>query len=132
MALMMDALSTPEEIPIIQESKPATPRYIVELRNKHGYHPTIGRLEFGVCWVGSNAADTLKFYSNLQHLHVLTEYEERMPSLTQGKGRDDSKCIQQRQSRSLRKNILQRDREAAAMLTDDDTDSYISELGEVL
>jgi hypothetical protein len=128
----MDTLSTPVETPIIQESKPATPLYTVEHINKHGYNRTTGRLEFSVCWVGSNAADTLESYSNLQHLHVLTEYEERMPSLTQGKGQYGIKCTQQRQSRSLRKYTLQRDREATAMLTEEDTDSDISELGEVL
>jgi hypothetical protein len=116
MALMMDALSTPEETPIIQESKPTTPCYMVERINKHGYNRTTGRLDFSVRWVRSNAADTLESYSNLQHLHVLTEYEERMPSLTQGKGQNGIKCTQQRQSRSLRKYTLQRNREAFAII----------------
>jgi hypothetical protein len=92
MALMMDALSTPEETPIIQESKPTTPRYIVERVNGHSYNRATGCLEFRVCWVGTNAADTLKSCSNLQYLCVLTEYEERMPSLNQGKGQNGIKC----------------------------------------
>jgi hypothetical protein len=128
MALMMDALNTPEETPIIPESQPVTPRYTVQHVNKHGYNRATGRLEFSVSWVGCDAADTLESYSNLHHLHVLINYETRLHDLTQGKDRN----VIKKQSRILRKYILQRDREAAAVLTEEDTDSDISELGEVL
>jgi hypothetical protein len=130
MALMMDALGTPDGTPIILESKPAPPRFTAERINNHGYNKTTRRLEFSVSWVGSSEADTLESYHNLGHLHILTEYEIRMHDLNHGSGEDNVKCTRQRQRHNLRKYILQRDREAAAMLSEDDTDSNVSELKE--
>jgi hypothetical protein len=53
-----------------------------------------------------------------------------MPNIDPSQGLGNRKCIQQRISRSPGKYILQRDREAAAMLSEEDTDSDVSELEE--
>jgi hypothetical protein len=87
-------------------------------------------LEYSVRWVGSAEEDTLESYPNLRHLHVLKEYEARMPNIDPSKGLGDRKCIEQRVARSLSKYILHRDRGAAAMLSEEDTVSDVSELGE--
>jgi hypothetical protein len=132
MALMMDALHTPEETPFILKSKPRLPRYTVERVNGHSYNRITSLLEHSVRWVGSADEDTLESYPNLRLLHVPNEYKARMPNIDPSKGLGDRKCIQQRMARSLGKYILQRDQEAAAMLSEEDTDSDVSELGEEL
>jgi hypothetical protein len=128
MALLMDALNTQPRTSIIHVQQPTPPRYTARCVNKHSYQRVTRHLEFSVSWIGSDSEETVEIYSNLQHLHVLTEYEERLHSLTQGNHRNDIK----RHSRVIRKYILQWDREAAARLTEEDTDYDISDLGEVL
>jgi hypothetical protein len=130
MTLMMDALDTPEETPFISKSEPKLPRYNAERINGHGYNRITGLLEYRVRWAGPAEEDTLESYSNLRHLDVLHKYETRMPNIDPSYGSGDRKCHQQRISRSLVKYILQMDREADAMHSEEDTDSTVSELGE--
>jgi hypothetical protein len=106
MALMMDDLDTPEETPFILKSKPKLPCYTAERVNGHSYNRIIGLLEYSVRWVGSAEEETMESYPNLRHLHVLNEYETRMPNIDPSKGLGDRKCIQQRIARSLGKHIF--------------------------
>jgi hypothetical protein len=69
MALMMDAILTPDETPII-------PKYVHESpRNLDGYNAVTRRLEYRVRW-SNQSPDTLEPYPALRYLDFVYEYEK--------------------------------------------------------
>jgi hypothetical protein len=130
MALMMDALLTPEETPIISKYVPESPRNPDRRILGHGYHVVTGRLEYHVRWA-NQSLDTLESYPDLHHLEFLYEYETRMGTIDPGWGDQlQQKSLREKIRHSTNKYILQRDQKVAAL--EGDKDSEEAELGEEL
>jgi hypothetical protein len=131
MNLLLDAIQTTEEAPIVAKlnlvstESPCTPNGLILT---HNYHVSTGRLEYRVHW-SKLLQDTVASYSDLQGLKCLTEYEHQMANYHKSfYGQHGYKKLQQKTRPTVTKYTLQRDKDAAALL--DNMDSDDDELGQ--
>jgi hypothetical protein len=88
-------------------------RYAVLCINSH-YHGLNNHLMYNVTWHEPGSSNTMEPYANVHHLEALTVYEQRLESSTQA---DFYKALY----------LCQRNKERAAILSEDDTDSEMTE-----
>jgi hypothetical protein len=80
MALMLDAIQTTEETPIVVKLNPIStesPFTPAGLILTHNYHVATGRVEYHFRWSNSHK-DTTASYADLHGLKCLAEYEHQM------------------------------------------------------
>jgi hypothetical protein len=128
MALLNDALHTPEETAIISEYVPEPLCTSDGLILNHDYHLLTGRLEYRVHW-SNQPQDTVASYADLQGLNCLIEYEGQVTNLRESLyGQPGYRYLEQKTLRTTTKYTLQRDKEAPALR--DNMDSDEDELGQ--
>jgi hypothetical protein len=98
-------LAQPEILPVL--------RYVVLCINAH-YHGLNNHLMYNVTWHESGSSNALEPYANVHHLDALTVYEQRLEASTQT---DFCKAL----------CLLQRNKEKAALLSEDDTDTEMTQ-----
>jgi hypothetical protein len=122
MALLNDAMQTPEETPIIQKYAPeplCTPDGLIL---NHDYHMHTGRLEYRV-HCSNQLQEKVASYADLQGLNCLVKYEDQMTNLHKVLyGQSGYRSLQQMTCRATIKYTLQRDKEAAALRDNMDSD----------
>jgi hypothetical protein len=98
------------------------PRYAVVRINRHHFGRD-NQLAFLVSWHKLGSSDTLEPFANIHHLDALVEYEKRLEACTKNSGAKGTNKAEA----AHYKYLLQRNKEAAALNSEDDTDTEIFE-----